>query len=84
MLKRHYFPSRQAYAPRIWPMLLVCVVIDSIILGVLQLQGYWFIIPAPIVAVVVVQGRWWIWKRRHPRRSVEQWLKAQRDNAMWN
>lgn len=83
-VERRYMDHRRAYWPRIWPPAIgagaLVLVLD------LALNPSWWLgaLIGGTVGAVTVQGRIWIWRRRHPVISIEQWLQDRRNSAMWN
>ena len=83
--RRTYAPHRRAYVPRLWPMLLVSVPVAATLPNVF---GVWGFLIAMVWAFLLPQARLWVWRRRHPVISAEEyardWLDRQREAARWN
>lgn len=81
---REYYWTRDAYAPAAWPLLLVVVPICTLVNHFL-VESWLMAAVAPFVlSVSMTVARVWLWKRRHPRLSVEELLRRRRDAATWN
>lgn len=81
--RRTYLPHRQAYAPRVWPVLIpasawgfACVAIP--------VPGYVGFPVGVAVGYGYVEIRWAIWKRRHPVMTKTEYMKRMRETAPWN
>lgn len=82
--RRYYMTHRRAYFPRVWPMLVTVVAIVAPLFS--------FIGPSPLIsagvsaaiATAIVQGRLWVWRRRHPVISVREMIADQQQAARWN
>jgi hypothetical protein len=81
---RRWLPTRQAYAPRMWP---VTVAVSTAVggFGFVIEPPLWILLPLAVIAGGVVPFlRIAIWRRRHPMVPVDEYLRRQRDNAWLN
>lgn len=83
-MKRRFYPHRQAYAPRLWPMYLVAFVVTVAIVAVFSPAWWVDILIANSVAAVVVESRWVIWRRQHPPLERHEYAERLREAAPWN
>lgn len=84
MSRRRYVPSRRAYAPSAWPVLVACL---AITLGVCLPLGIGGLTEAAIEVgslLVLLPLRVGIWKRRHPRITPEEQMNDLRSKAWLN
>jgi hypothetical protein len=79
-----WMAHRQAYFPRPWPLLVgsgVFVVLDD----KLVVPPVWAAIAfGALVGAVVLKARLWIWERRHPMLTPEEYVALRREGAQWN
>lgn len=78
---RRWLSSRQAYTPRMWPPLLIAVVLTSAMSWLLQPPLFAAIVVPVLIGAGVAQVRWMVWRRRHP--PLPTWVRARRE-APWN
>jgi hypothetical protein len=85
---RVYAAHRRAYVPRIWPLVLIDGATIYVFVALLRPSLLLTIVIAVVVGPSVVAVRFWIWRRRHPVISAEQyaadWAEAMRRAARWN
>jgi hypothetical protein len=86
-VSRYWSPVRQAYAPRLWPQVLVttplALVLGYVCAGVI---GGWLgfallVVGSCLLGFGSARARWAIWRRRHPELPPEVWT---RELARWN
>jgi len=90
--RARWMPHRQAYFPRMWPGLVLAVVVAEAVqlagAPALGLAGWPRVLFGAFVGAVVGFGvaRWRLvrWRRRHPPITPHEWLEAQRRAAPWN
>ena len=80
--QRTYIAIRRAYVPRVWPTTLACAPISFAI----AITTPWYLaLPATIIAAWTLgNGRFWIWKRRHPTITGQELIQDMRDAAPFN
>lgn len=84
MRARTYNRSRQAYEPGLWPQALVSL---AIWLPLAHWLSWPLYVEAPLgwgIGSAVGTVRWWLWCRRHPRLTAEQFCKVQSFWAPYN
>lgn len=76
--KRIYFRYRRAYAPRVWPSVIACIII--------LVPVDWLLFPlgtagslaaatcSVAIGLTVGIGRFEIWKRRHPIITADEYM----------
>jgi hypothetical protein len=81
-VKRRWSVPRQAYTPRVWPLMLANVVVTypAVYFGY-ALIGSWVLAGPLVLAYVSPTVRWKIWNRRHP--IVTDFVTEQRRVARW-
>jgi hypothetical protein len=82
--RRHYYPHRHAYAPRVFP----AVVAAGALVGAVSiwLRPGWLVtaLAAGAIGAGVAWVRWAIWRRRHPVVPLGEYLDLRRRSAPWN
>jgi hypothetical protein len=79
-----YMPHRRAYWPRWWPVALPAAVVTCVMVMLLNPPILLTVIASGAWGWLAMQGRLWIWKRRHPMVSVQELLEERRQAARWN
>ena len=83
-MRRRYFSSRRAYAPRFWPMVVLAAAVASALAYLTDAGTTVAALIGGGVGIVVTQGRWVIWRRRHPMITHDQYIEDLRRAAPWN
>lgn len=85
-MRRRWFAHRQAYGPRLWPVWLWSMPL-VVVMNLLLLDHL------PTIVLVAVDLafafgcaylRWWVWRRRHPILTPEQYAAMRRRTSPWN
>lgn len=72
MPRRRYFRYRQAYTPRIWPVMVPTLAFITVVILVTDLPTIPQMLGAGLLGAGVTQLRWYVWRRRHPVVSYEE------------
>lgn len=87
-MKQQYIKSRDAYTPRVWPMLVPGMIGFAVMLLTITPPWPLGMVIGAVFGWSVVTLRFRIWKRRHPlipiKVQVAEQMQARRDAAMWN
>jgi O-antigen/teichoic acid export membrane protein len=81
---RHYYSHRRAFAPRVWPPILLSMVLAVVLVLALDWRGWTAGLVGAGVGFVLTQTRWSWWRYRHPIVRHDQWLADRRRAAPWN
>ena len=88
--RRRWHPQRQAYLPRLWPLLVATLAVTQAInailwwgVGMRSYSGVVAGVAGLVIMLVASDVRWRLWKRKHPL-NVQSWIDAQRRAAPWN
>jgi hypothetical protein len=81
---RRYYRHRRAYAPRMWWVVLLACGVAVGITNVLPMSPWLGGIVGGVTGFAVMQGRWMIWRWRHPVVSHDQYIEDMRRAARWN
>lgn len=86
---RRWVSTRQAYAPRAWPIILGVVVVDQVAVFGWRVLGHGFtawsgFLIGFMASMLGVYGRWWWWQRRHPLLTFDEYRRARARDAHLN
>lgn len=89
-MARQWMVHRQAWTPRCWPMVLATMIAAGLASLAIRavFDGWPELIAAVLVPFVIgitfTAVPWWLWRRRHPVISPEEYLAVIRREAPWN
>ena len=81
---RFWSDMRQAYTPRLWPSALIACPLSFLLAWLLEPPLWALVAGAVALGVAVGQFQWWLWRRRHPLITADQYLERMRRMARWN
>jgi hypothetical protein len=81
---RRYYGHRRAYAPRMWPTILLACGLAVGLVYALGWHGWDAGLVGGGVGLVVVRARWSWWKHQHPVIPHDQYIEDMRRAAPWN
>lgn len=80
-MKRYWIVRRQAYTPRLWPLVPPVALIAAALAFVIT-PPMWLLVPAAaLIGWGASRLQWWWWRRRHPELPREV---VTREIARWN
>ena len=83
-----YAAHRRAYVPRFWPLALGAGTTVFVVVALVHPSAAIAIAIGVVCGAVLPSLRLWIWRRRHPVITPEQyaadWREAMRRAARWN
>jgi hypothetical protein len=75
---------RRAYYPRLWPMIVGGLML-VVPFAALVRPAWWVgALVGAVVGAATVLTRLWVWRRRHPEISTEEYLSDLYRSAPWN
>lgn len=83
-MRRRYVRYRRAWTPRLWPMVLVCVLVIVPASALLDMTFPEAIAVGFVTGFGVAAVRWEVWKRRHPIITPAEYITELQRNARWN